>query len=52
MTQRARRNVVDLRRNSALWEDVHDSALARSRAPEPRESLASVRRRLQRSGKL
>ncbi len=32
--------VLDLRKNAALWEDVYDSALARSRAREPRESLA------------
>ena len=44
--------ILDLRRNAALWEDVYDSALARSRAREPRETLASVRRRLQRNGKL
>jgi len=44
--------VLDLRKNAALWEDVYDSALARSRAREPRESLASVRRRLQGTGKL
>ena len=44
--------ILDLRKNGALWEDVYDSALARSRAREPRESLASVRRRLQGAGKL
>ena len=44
--------VLDLRKNAALWEDVYDSELARSRVREPRESLASVRRRLQRTGKL
>lgn len=44
--------ILDLRKNAALWEDVYDSALARSRAREPRETLASVRRRLQRNGKL
>jgi hypothetical protein len=44
--------VLDLRKNAALWEDVYDSATARSRVREPRESLASVWRRLQRSGKL
>ena len=44
--------VLDLRRNAALWEDVFDSALARERASEPREPLASVRRKLQRAGKL
>ena len=44
--------VLDLRKNAALWEDVYDSSLAQSRDSEPRESLASVRRRLQKSGKL
>lgn len=44
--------VLDLRKNGVLWEEVYDSALARSRAHEPRESLADVRRRLQRTGKL
>jgi hypothetical protein len=44
--------ILDLRKNAALWEDVYDSALARSRAREPRETLASVRRKLQRNGKL
>ena len=44
--------VLDLRKNAALWEDVYDSALACSRAREPRESLTGVRRRLQRTGKL
>ena len=44
--------VLDLRKNAALWEDVYDSALARSRSREPRESLVSVRRLLQRTGKL
>jgi hypothetical protein len=44
--------VLDLRKNGALWEDVYDSALARSRAREPRESLGNVRRRLQRTKKL
>lgn len=44
--------VLDLRQNAALWEDVYDTALARKRAAEPRESLANVRRRLQRGHKL
>jgi len=41
--------VIDLRTNGSLWEDVLDAAVARSRAKEPRESLASVRRRFERS---
>lgn len=44
--------VLDLRTNAALWEDVFDSALAKARAREPRETLDSVRKRLQRRGKL
>lgn len=44
--------VIDLRRNRALWEDFLDVATARSRANEPRESLASVRTRLVRAGRL
>jgi hypothetical protein len=44
--------VIDLKKNPALWEDVCDVARARERAAEPRESLAAVKRRLLRSGKL
>ena len=38
--------VIDLRRHRKLWEDFYDTVLAQSRAGEPRESLASVKRRL------
>jgi len=38
--------VIDLRRHGKLWEDFYDALLAKSRAHEPRESLASVRQRL------
>jgi hypothetical protein len=41
--------VIDLRTNGSLWEDVLDAAVARGRSREPRESLASVRRRLERA---
>ena len=44
--------VIDLREYRELWEDFYDAALARARRKEPRESLAAVRRRLRRSGKL
>lgn len=44
--------LIDLRRNADLWEDVYDIALAWERAGEPRESLAVVKRRLRRKGKL
>jgi hypothetical protein len=38
--------VIDLRRHRKLWEDFFDTVLAESRAGEPRESLESVKRRL------
>jgi hypothetical protein len=44
--------VIDLKRHSDVWEDFFDVAVARSRQGEPREGFASVKRRLQRSGKL
>lgn len=39
--------LIDLKRYAQLWEDFYDVALARERAAEPRESLASVKLRLQ-----
>ena len=44
--------VIDLKRHRAMWEDFCDALVARERAHEPRESLASVRKRLVRQGKL
>lgn len=44
--------VIDLKKNGPLWEDFYDRAVAERRRDEPRESLASVRQRLVRSGKL
>lgn len=44
--------VIDLRRHKALWEDFADVALAKQRAREPKESLAAVRARLVRAGRL
>ncbi len=38
--------VIDLKKYGGMWEDFQDAYLARSRRSEPRESLASVRRRL------
>ena len=43
---------IDLRKYGDLWEDVYDSLTARKRAKEPRESLASVKERLIKQGKL
>jgi hypothetical protein len=43
--------LIDLKKNAQLWEDFYDVAVAKSRAKEPRESLASVKRRLGLRGK-
>ncbi len=43
---------IDLRKHGDIWEDVYDSITARKRAKEPRESLASVKARLIKQGKL
>jgi hypothetical protein len=44
--------LIDLRKYGELWEDIYDSLTARQRANEPRETLASVERRLRKQGKL
>jgi hypothetical protein len=44
--------VIDLRKHRGLWEDFYDRAVAKAREVEPRESLASVKQRLNRQGKL
>lgn len=38
--------IINLKQNPELWEDLYDRSLAGKRASEPRESLASVKRRL------
>ena len=44
--------IVDLKRHSALWENMYDALIAKERKDEPRESLAAVRARLRKTGKL
>ncbi|HVF27213.1 MAG TPA: hypothetical protein VM943_03160 [Pyrinomonadaceae bacterium] len=44
--------IIDLKKHGEIWEDIYDSLIARQRAPETRESLVSVKRRLLRQGKL
>ena len=39
--------LIDLRKSGELWEDIYDSLTAQQRADEPRESLESVKKRLQ-----
>ena len=38
--------IIDLLKHEQLWEDFYDALTARSRAREPRASLAAVRQRL------
>lgn len=40
--------MIDLRKNAELWEDFYDRAVASSREKEPRETLESVKERLER----
>ena len=44
--------IIDLRKHGRLWEDIYDSYVARARDHEPRETLQSVKKRLERQGKL
>lgn len=43
---------IDLRRYGDLWKDGYDNLIARERSDEPRESLASVKKRLIKQRKL
>jgi len=44
--------LIDLERNRALWEDLFDVALARTRAGERTAPWTAVRRRLEQQGRL
>jgi hypothetical protein len=44
--------LIDLEQNRALWEDLFDVALARSRADERTVAWTTERRRLERQGRL
>lgn len=38
---------IDLKKHGELWEDFYDVLTARKRRKEPRETLASVKKRLE-----
>jgi hypothetical protein len=40
--------LIDLRKHREIWEDFYDCLIALRRSQEPRESLASVKKRLSR----
>lgn len=44
--------LIDLKKYGNVWEDIYDRLLAYSRADDPRESIESVREKLQQLGKL
>lgn len=44
--------LISLQQHKRLWEDFYDVLIARQRSKEPRESLETVRKRLQQAGKL
>ena len=43
---------IDLKKHGDLWEDFYDILTAKRRKNEPRESLASVKAKLRKTGKL
>jgi hypothetical protein len=36
--------IIDLRRHRGLWEDFHDTLVAKNREDEPRETLDDVKK--------
>ena len=44
--------VIDLKKHSALWEDIQDVLISRSRRQEKRTSLEKVKARLIAGGRL
>ena len=44
--------LIDLKTHGEIWEDIYDSILAQNRADEPRETLESVKKKLNRRGQL
>jgi len=43
--------LIDLKKHKSLWEDLYDAYLTYRRRNEPRESLATVKRLLQKKSK-
>ena len=43
---------INLKKFGEIWEDFFDNLLSRQRADEPRESIDSVKERLNKQGKL
>ena len=43
--------LIDLKKHKDLWEDLYDAYVAHRRRNEPRETLAQVKRLLERKAK-
>ena len=43
--------MIDRKKHGELWEDFYDGLIAKKREDEPRESLESVKKLLERKGK-
>ena len=43
---------IDLKKHGEIWEDFFDILTAKRRRNEPRESLASIKAKLKKNGKL
>ncbi len=43
--------LIDLKKHKGLWEDLYDAYIAHQRRNEPRESLAQVKRLIERKTK-
>jgi len=44
--------LIDLKKYKNIWEDIYDIILAKNREKEPRESLKSLKSRLQKQGRV
>ena len=44
--------VIDLKKYGRMWVDFYDTLIVEQRKHEPRETLLSVKKKLQKSGKL
>jgi len=43
--------LIDLKKHKSLWEDLYDAYVAHRRRNEPRETLAQVKRLIERKAK-
>jgi hypothetical protein len=49
---RKRSVIIDLKKHGKIWEDFYDTLVIKQRVNEPRETIAEVKTRLKKSGKI